>query len=69
MIYFSIKENINNENFIVSGISNQLKIDPQDISVDHIAQDIHEKYSAHHKENRVYCYRLYLANIKKFPKK
>lgn len=68
-LFLNFKENINNESFIISGISNRLKIDPSDISVSYIAQSIHEKFSVSHKENRVYCHRLYLVSVKSFPPK
>lgn len=66
-LFINFKENINNENFIMSGLSNQLKIDPSNISVDYIAQDIHEKFSVSHQEKRIYNHRLYLVTIQKFP--
>jgi hypothetical protein len=66
-LFLNFKENINNENFIISSISNRLKIDVADISISYIAQNIHEKYSVSHDENRVYCHRLYLVSIKNFP--
>lgn len=66
-LFLNFKENINNESFIISGVSNRLKIDPSDISVKYITQKIHEKFSNSHKENRIYCHRLYLVSIKKFP--
>lgn len=65
-LFLNFKENINNENFIATSVSNKLKINRSDISVDYIAQKIHEKYSVSHKEKRVYCHRLYLVSINNF---
>lgn len=65
-LFPNFKENINNESFIKTGISNRLKIREQDISISYVAQKVHEKYSVSHKENRLYCHRLYLATINVF---
>lgn len=66
-LFLNFKENINNESFIISAVSHRLKINASDISIRYIAQSIHEKFSVSHKENRVYCHRLYLVSIKNFP--
>lgn len=62
-LFLNFKDNINNESFIIDGISNRLKIKRNQISVKFIAQQIHEKYSESHKENRVYCHRLFEVSI------
>lgn len=66
-LFLNFKENINNESFIKASVSNRLKVRESDISVSYITQKIHEKYSVSHKENRVYCHRLYLVSISTFP--
>ena len=52
--FLNYKENPNNEEFIRSHISNELKIDSGDIQLKYVAQKIHEKYSESAKENKVY---------------
>lgn len=66
-LFLNYKKNINNESFIKSRISSDLKIDVSDISLDFVGQEIHEKYSVKDKVNKVYCHRFYRANISKFP--
>lgn len=66
-LFMNFKENINNESFIISGISNKLKVKSDDITVKYIAQQIHEKYSESHKENRIYCHRLFTVQISGWP--
>lgn len=68
-LFLNFKENINNESFITESVSNKLKVAQSDITVNYIAQKIHEKYSMSHNENRVYCHRLYVVTIKNFPAK
>ena len=66
-LFLNFKDNTNNENFIVSGISNKLKIKADDIKLQYIAQNLSKKYSESHKEERIYSHKLYLANISSFP--
>ena len=63
-LFPNFKENINNEDFIINGIRNALKID--DVSVQFITQRIHEKYSESHEEMRLYQHRLYICTIGQF---
>ena len=63
LLFLNYKNNINNESFIASGVSNSLKVDSSQISVKYLAQKIHSKYSESHKEERVYCHRLYEVEI------
>lgn len=65
--FLNYKENPNNEEFIKSHISNELKIDSGDIQLKYVAQKIHEKYSESAKENKVYSHKFYLATINSFP--
>lgn len=66
-LFINFKENINNESFIIDGLSNRLKIARSDISLQYVAQDINEKFSVSHNEYRVYSHRLYMATISEFP--
>lgn len=66
-LFINFKENINNESFITDGLSNRLKVPSSNISLQYIAQNIHEKFSVSHNEYRVYSHRLYLATISDFP--
>lgn len=65
--FLNYKENPNNEEFIRSHISNELKIDSEDIQLKYISQKIHEKYSEKAKEIKIYSHKFYLATIKNFP--
>lgn len=66
-LFPNYKSNQNNEKFIVDHISHELKIREADISIRYLSQKIHEKYSQNHKEQRVYCHKLYFITIKQFP--
>lgn len=61
------KENPNNESFIKQHISQELKIETFDITLDCLGQRIHEKFSESTHEEKVYSHRFYLAKISKFP--
>lgn len=61
------KENHNNEEFIKSHISNELKIELSNIKLKYVSQKIHEKYSESAKENKIYSHKFYLAEITDFP--
>ena len=65
--FLNYKENPNNEEFIRSHISNELKIDPGDIQLKYVGQKIHEKYSESAKEAKIYSHKFYLVTIKEFP--
>ena len=66
-LFLNFKENINNEQFIREKVSNQLKVAPEDILIEYVSQEMHEKYSVSHKEPRVYFHRLYRVTLKRFP--
>ena len=57
-LFLNFKTNVNNESFIINGLSHQLKTDRSNIRLDYISQMVHEKYSESHQESRVYCHRL-----------
>lgn len=65
--FLNYKQNINNEDFIKSHLSSELKIELKDIDLSFLAQKIHEKYSESAKESKIYCHKFYLATIRKFP--
>lgn len=67
--FLNCKENSNNEDFIKSHISGELKIEKIDITLDFMGQRIHQKYSESAKENKVYCHKFYLAEVTTFPEK
>lgn len=62
-LFLNFKDNTNNESFIISGVSNKLKIKKEDIKVSYIAQNVSEKRSESHHENRIYSHKLYLASV------
>ena len=66
-LFLNFKDNTNNESFIISGVSNKLKIKKEDIKVSYIAQNVSEKRSESHHENRIYSHKLYLASVAGFP--
>lgn len=66
-LFLNFKDNTNNESFIISGVSNKLKIKKEDIKVSYIAQNVSEKRSESHHENRIYSHKLYLASVAAFP--
>lgn len=66
-LFLNFKDNTNNESFIISGVSNKLKIKKEDIKVSYIAQNVNEKRSESHHENRIYSHKLYLASVARFP--
>lgn len=65
-LFLNFKTNVNNESFIINGLSHQLKTDRSNIRLDYISQMVHEKYSESHQESRVYCHRLYTAELTVF---
>ena len=65
--FLNYKENPNNESFIKQHISQELKIETFDITLDCLGQRIHEKFSESTHEEKVYSHRFYLAKISKFP--
>ncbi len=65
--FLNYKENSNNEDFIRSHISGELKIEKTDITLVFKGQRIHQKYSESAKENKVYCHKFYLAEVTTFP--
>ena len=58
-------ENIEN---IKAKLSSLLKVDKEKIQVEYKKESIYSKYSVKDKEQKIYHHRLYLAEIKKFPK-
>lgn len=66
-LFLNYKDNPNNEDFIVNHISNELKINRNDIRLTFVAQMIHEKFSESAKKDKVYNHRFYIASIKQFP--
>lgn len=66
-LFINYKENENNEDFIKSHLSSELKVDISDITLKFTTMKIHEKLSQRDKINKMYCHKFYLADIKKFP--
>lgn len=55
-----------NESFIKKRLASELKINEKDIHLEKKGEALQEKYSAKHKENRIYDHIFYLATISKF---
>ena len=56
----------NDEQNIINHVSNDLKINPEQIRCNYLASKIQEKYSESHKEYRIYNHRLYEIMISEF---
>lgn len=56
----------NDEQNIINHVSNDLKINPEQIRCNYLASKIQEKYSESHKEYRIYNHRLYEVMISEF---
>lgn len=54
--FLNYKFNPNNEYFIKSHLSNELKIEENNIELSFLEQKIHEKYSESARENKIYCH-------------
>ena len=65
-LFLNFKTNVNNESFIINGLSHHPKTDRSNIWLDYISLMVHEKYSESHQEPRVYCHRLYTAELTAF---
>lgn len=66
-LFINYNENENNEAFIKSHLSSELKVDISDITLKFTTMKIHEKLSQRDKINKMYCHKFYLADIKEFP--
>lgn len=64
--FFSYKTVDNDADNIITKLSNELKVDRDNIKVEFKTEQIQEKYSVSHKENRVYDHRVYSVEISKF---
>lgn len=67
LLFPNYKDNPNNEEFIRSHISSELKVDVSKIRLSYVASRIHEKYSESAKCNKMYSHKFYLAQIDGFP--
>lgn len=65
-LFINYKTNENNEDFIKTHLSNELKINAEDISLKFIKEDLNEKFSQRYKINKFYKHKFYLAEINKF---
>lgn len=66
-LFINYNENENNEAFIKSHLSSELKVDISDSTLKFTTMKIHEKLSQRDKINKMYCHKFYLADIKEFP--
>ena len=66
-LFINYKENINNESYIINHVSNELKVPVSDITIKYLAQEVGEKFSESHHEQRVYLHRLYQVEINNIP--
>ena len=66
-LFINYNENEDNEAFIKSHLSSELKVDISDIAIKFVTMKVHEKFSQRDKTNKMYCHKFYLANIKQFP--
>ena len=64
--FFSYKTVDNDTDNIITKLSNELKIDRSNIKIDFKTEQIQQKYSVSHNEDRVYDHRVYSAEISKF---
>lgn len=69
LFFPNYKENINNENFITSHLSSDLKIPPEHINFKFLAERVSSKYSETAKEDKVYSHKFYLSTILEFPER
>lgn len=67
-LFVNYKDNVNNENFIKDHLSRAFKVDIADIKVSYISQIISEKVSGRDNKRKVYCHKLFLIELEKFPK-
>ncbi|MCD8050023.1 MAG: hypothetical protein LUG52_10640 [Clostridia bacterium] len=66
-LFVNYKDNTNNESFIKDHLSRELKIDESKIKLTYIAQNISEKISGSDNVKKVYCHKLFLAEIEDMP--
>lgn len=66
-LFINYKENENNETFIKSHLSSELKVDISKIILKYVTMKVHKKLSERTKTNKVYCHKFYLAELKSFP--
>lgn len=64
--FFSYKTVDNDTDNIITKLSNELKVDRSNIKIDFKTEQIQQKYSVSHNEDRVYDHRVYSAEISKF---
>lgn len=67
MFFPNYKTNENNEEFIMSKLSNNLKVDKSCINLDFVKELTHDKFSHSSGKMKVYQHRLYHARIDGFP--
>lgn len=65
--FMNYKDNANNEEFIKSRLSSELKINKDDITLRYFGSDIREKFSETAKKNKLYNHKFYFAEIASFP--
>ena len=65
-LFLNFKTNENNEDFIKSHLSSELKIPKGTIALRYVTSDLREKYSVSAKKNKVYDHKFYLARVEKF---
>lgn len=65
--YPASKTDEENMEYIKKRLSGDLKIPANNIGLSFVKQEIHEKYSESHKENRRYSHSFFVAEVKDFP--
>ena len=68
LFFPNYKQNMNNEDYIIQHLSNELGIPAEDISLKFCMQKIHTKYSVPAEKDKVYNHYFYKATIKEHPK-
>ena len=66
-LFLNYKNNPNNEDFIKTHLSQELKIEASAIVLTYLGQRIHEKFSESAKKAKIYSHRFYIAEIQSFP--
>lgn len=66
-LFINYKDNVNNESYIKEHIFREFKVNKSEIKVEYISQNISEKISGSNNQKKVYCHKLFLTTIEKFP--
>lgn len=66
-LFINYKDNMNNESFIKDHLSRELKVDSSSITIKYISQIISEKISGRDNMPKMYCHKLFLAQIENIP--